>query len=199
MLVNLVRGFSKTDPREMNFALEKPEDRRARPAAPPAPTVVASGPSSPASGSSQTLVGERRTTAKKGLKCAALPLKVAAPTGALDGILNELLLTELQQSGFEAIGLEDINAMLGFEKTKEAAGCDDSQCVVEIGHALGVDYLAAGNVAAIEGSFVLTLKLMDVRQSKVLARVNRTGDGGQKGLPAMLAAAVQDLVAQSKL
>jgi len=63
--------------------------------------------------------------------------------------------------------------MLGFEKVKSAVGCDDASCIAEIGNALGVDFLAAGSVAKLETSMVLTLKLFDVRKTKVLARANR--------------------------
>ena len=77
-----------------------------------------------------------------------MPLKAVEIDDSVSFIMDEILLAELQNSGFEAIGPDDINAMLGFEKVKDAVGCDEISCVVEIGSALGVDYLAAGNVAA---------------------------------------------------
>ena len=143
--------------------------------------------------------GPRRQIKAKGTKCAAMPLKTKDIGEQMGFIMDELLLTELQSSGFEAIGPDDINAMIGFEKTKEAVGCDEMSCISEIGNALGVDYLAAGNVASLEGSVVLTLKLIDVKNAKVLSRVNKVAEGGQKGLPRMIAEAVQDLVERSAL
>jgi hypothetical protein len=72
-------------------------------------------------------------------------------------------------------------------------------CVAEIGSALGVPYLAAGNVAVIEGSIVITLKLLDTKSPRVVARVNKVAEGGQKGLPRVIAEAVQELVERSNL
>ncbi len=156
-------------------------------------------PAQPPRESMQQYRGPRRHLKAEGLKCAAMPLKTKDVAEQMEFIMDELLLTELQQSGFEAIGPDDINALLGFEKTKEAVGCDDMSCVADIGGALGVEYITAGNVASLDGSMVLTLKLIDVRNTKVLSRVNKVADGGDKGLPKMIAEAVQELVARSEL
>ncbi len=143
--------------------------------------------------------GPRRQIQAMGTKCAAMPFKTKDVAAQMAFVLDELLLSELQQSGFEAIGPDDINSLIGFEKTKQAVGCDEMTCMSEIGNALGVQYLAAGNVAVLEGSVVLTLKLIDTRGPKVVARVNKVGEGGQKGMPRLIAEAVQDLVARSGL
>lgn len=162
-------------------------------------TQTASLNTAPQEQGMQQYRGPRRTLKNRGVKCAAMPLKTREVADQMAFIMDELLLTELQQSGFEAIGPDDINAMIGFEKTKEAVGCDEMACVAEIGSALGVDYLAAGNVAGLDGSMVLTLKLIDVRNTKVLSRVNKVSEGGDKGLPRMIAEAVQELVERSEL
>jgi hypothetical protein len=185
LLVNMFKGFSHTEPGELTFDLQHS-------------SAAASASPAPAS-TVQSFTGERRRVGKSGLKCAAMPLKAKDVAPQMTFIMDDLLLAEIQQSGFEAIGPEDINALLGFEKTKSAVGCDDASCVAEIGNALGVDYLAAGSVAALEGSVVLTLKLIDVKRTKVLARVNKMAEDGPKGLPRLIGEAVSDLVAQSGL
>ncbi len=158
-------------------------------------------PSGPRSSSVQQYQGPRRKLKNPGQKCAAIPMKVKSKDvpDEVAVIMDDVLLTELHQSGFEAIGPEDINAMIGFEKVKEAVGCDDATCVAELGNALGVEYLVAGNVAKLEGSMVLTLKLFDVRQTKVLSRANRIADGGPTTLPRLIGEAVQELVDRSGL
>ncbi len=143
--------------------------------------------------------GPRQQIKKSGAKCAAVPLKASGVEDAITFVMDEILLTELQQSGFQAIGPDDINAMVGFESMKDATGCDDASCIAEIGNALGVDYLIAGNVASLEGSMVLTLKLIDVRGTRVAARVNRINDRGRSALPRMIAEAVQELIGRAAI
>ncbi|MBI5509193.1 MAG: hypothetical protein HY903_10605 [Deltaproteobacteria bacterium] len=190
-------GQPKTGPGNVNTTF----------AAPPGSTVAATGmgsysqPAAPGSSSVQQYQGPRRKLKSPGTKCAAIPMKVKSKEvpDEVALIMDEVFLTELQNAGFEAIGPDDINSMIGFEKVKEAVGCDDATCVAELGNALGVDYLAAGNVAKLEGSMVLTLKLFDVRQTKVLARANKIADGGPSTLPRLIGEAVQELVERSGL
>lgn len=143
--------------------------------------------------------GPRQQIKKGGAKCAAVPLKSSGVDDAITFVMDEILLTELQQSGFQAIGPDDINAMVGFESMKDATGCDDASCIAEIGNALGVEYLVAGNVASLDGSMVLTLKLIDVRGTRVAARVNRINDRGRSALPRMIAEAVQELIGRAAI
>jgi len=143
--------------------------------------------------------GPRRQLRTAGLKCAAMPLRTKDMKAQMAFVMDELVLSELQQSGFESIGPDDINALIGFEKTKQAIGCDDMACATELGNALGVNYLVAGSVAIVEGSVVLTLKLLDTHNPKVLARTNKVAEGGQKNMPRVIAEAVQDLVERSGL
>ena len=42
----------------------------------------------------------------------------------------------------------------------------DTSCLVEIGGALGVDYLVSGSVGKLGDAFVIILKLMDVHEAK---------------------------------
>lgn len=163
---------------------------------------LAYAPGTNAGGGMQRYTGPRSKLQQSGLKCAAIPL--AMPDGGTVAnevafVMDEVLLSELQASGFEAIGPDDINAMLGFEKVKDAVGCDDAGCIAELGNALGVGYLVAGKVAGVEDSMVLTLKIIDVQETRVLARANRIADGGQATLPRIIGEAVQELVTRSGL
>lgn len=152
-----------------------------------------------ANDSLQEYKGVRRKLKQDGVRCAAMPLNRKEVSEDVTFIMDELLLTELQQVGFEAIGPDDINAMVGFEGMKDAVGCDDASCMAELGNSLGVPYITAGNVAKLEGSTVITLKLIDVQNTKVIARVSQIADGGTEVLPRIIAEAVQDLVQRSAL
>jgi len=142
---------------------------------------------------------ERRKLRTPGQKLAALPLKLSDIAKQVGTIMDELFLAELESVGFDAVGPEDINTMVGLESMKDSLGCDEAGCMAEIGNALGVRYLASGTVGRLEGDTVLALKLIDVGASKVLARANRIAKGGTKVLPRIMAEAVQELVTKSGL
>jgi hypothetical protein len=171
--------------------------------APSTDVAYAPGTSTTATGGGmQRYNGPRAKLQKPNQKCAAIPLAMpegSAVANEVAFVMDEVLLSELQASGFEAIGPDDINAMLGFEKVKDAVGCDDAGCIAELGNALGVEYLVAGKVAGVEESMVLTLKIIDVQETRVLARANRIADGGQATLPRLIGEAVQELVQRSGL
>ncbi len=146
-----------------------------------------------------TYEGPRQKLKTLNVKCAAMPFEALSVKKEVAKVMDEILLGELQEVGFESISPEDINAMLGFEKTKEAAGCDSSTCIAEIGGALGVEYLVAGKLASLDGSPAVTLKLIDVKNTKVLARSSKIGAEDKRDIPKLIAEAVQDLVRLSKL
>ncbi|MEE8409795.1 MAG: hypothetical protein V3T05_09335, partial [Myxococcota bacterium] len=100
--------------------------------------TLGSGASSPppSSGGVQRYTGVRQKIKQEGLKCAAMPLAAPGIAEEIAFIMDEVLLTELQRAGFEAIGPDDINALVGFERVKDAVGCDDATCIAEIGNAL---------------------------------------------------------------
>ena len=133
-----------------------------------------------------------------GIKCASLPISPLGISGNVAKLIDEVLLGELQGAGFEALGSDDINAMLGFEQLKDAVACDAASCMTEIGGALGVDYLVSGKVGTLGSAKLLTLKLIDVRQARVLARTNGQSES-EANLPELANRLVADLVRQSGL
>jgi len=88
-------------------------------------------------------------------------------------ILNELLLTEVQETGkFEVLGSSDIASMITLEEQRvQLTGCADDSCLVEIGGALGVNLLIVASVGGVGDSYLCTLKVLDVANAKVLKRV----------------------------
>ena len=133
-----------------------------------------------------------------GLKCASLPISALGISEDVAKLLDEVLLGELQGVGFEALGSDDINAMLGLEQLKDAVACDAASCMTEIGGALGVDYLITGKIGLLDSAKLLTVKLIDVRQAKVLARANGQSSS-EAGLTKVANELVADLVRQSGL
>src|SRR5690606_15188224 len=72
--------------------------------------------------------GPRKSLGQTGVKVAVMPLKFSEVPPQAAFVADELLLTEMQQVGFEAIGPDDVAAMLGLEQLKDEVGCDEAAC-----------------------------------------------------------------------
>lgn len=86
--------------------------------------------------------------------------------------LNEIMLTALRQTGrFQTvIAGSDIKQMLDLEQQKTALGCDEASCLAELGGALGVPYLASGQLGKLGATYRITVKLISVDDGQVVAR-----------------------------
>jgi hypothetical protein len=111
-------------------------------------------------------------------------------------LLNEVLLASFQQQGqYETIGSSDIVAMLTLEEERiKLTGCADDACLAEIGGALGVDLLAAASAGRVGSLWVLTLKLVDVKRARVLARAVEEVEAAEEKLLAGVRRAVASVV-----
>lgn len=77
-------------------------------------------------------------------KIAVLPAKLLrSARGLVDQeLVDDAVLAALDSaSDHRVVGKSDIDAVLGFERQKDLADCDDSSCLAEIGGALGAEYL----------------------------------------------------------
>ena len=125
---------------------------------------------------------------RKGTKLAVLDLGAHGVAAGLGENLTQLLSLELKR--FEGLGVvsrDEIQAMLRFEADKQTLTCsDDVSCLIEIGGALGVDYLVAGSVGRLGEAWVLVLKLMDIAKATVVSRVSESFQGAESHLPQAL-------------
>lgn len=91
-----------------------------------------------------------------------------------------VVVAELHVTGFFAsvISRSDIVSLLTLEQQKQVLGCDeeDSQCLAEIGGALGVDRVVAGNVGRVGDRYLISLSLIDTASAVVLERSYLTAD-----------------------
>jgi len=109
---------------------------------------------------------------------AVLDLKARGLEASVAENITELVLKEIDRVGmFRTISTEEIKRMLEHEQQKILLGCDDTSCLAEIGGALGVDMLVAGGVGKLGDTWVISLKLIDVRGVEVLRREERTVSG----------------------
>jgi len=131
---------------------------------------------------------------------ARLPLLLVLPLRAEMGVesaaraLDEMLVDAVAGLGrYKVIGASDLNAMLGVEKLKDAAGCDDVACAAELGGALGAPFLVAGHLGRLGEQAVLSLRLIDAKAAQPLARASARGIGDAEGLASLLEQAVATL------
>jgi TolB-like protein len=122
--------------------------------------------------------------AQEKTKIAVMDLKVKAGIDeAKVASLTNLLCTAISHSGsYEVIGRDDMRAMLEHVADKQLLGCDDTKCLVEIGGALGVQMLVAGDIGMVGQTYLINLKLIDIDQTKVLSRISEQYNGDESGL-----------------
>ena len=72
----------------------------------------------------------------------------------------------------DVLGSADIASMMSLEEERiKLTGCADDSCLAEIGGALGVQLLASAAIGSVGEKFVVTVKVLDVNEARVLDRV----------------------------
>jgi len=149
------------------------------------------------------------------LLCLQAPAKAESPPGDRDepvtiGVMEfvakggisqdkadsllDVLAGEINRLGdARVVTRTDIQSMLDLEKLRRLAGCGDAECFAEISGALGMRWMVTGNVSRFGRSFVVNLKLMDVRSVHVSGRVTRRIRGGEECLIEELPEMVREL------
>lgn len=89
--------------------------------------------------------------------------------------LTEAVALEAARPGFyDVVSTREIQALLGAERQRQLLGCSrESECMSEIGSALGARYLLRGSVGRLGASFQLALQLVDTRKAETLSRSAR--------------------------
>ena len=106
--------------------------------------------------------------------------------------VTNFITNELQKvQGFRVLAWDDVTKMLELQAGKQALGCDDEKCFADIGGALGVDYIVAGDIGQLGSRYICNLKLIDIGKASTRSRVSEsvTGDLGLflEKLPMMVA------------
>ncbi len=92
--------------------------------------------------------------------------------------LTEILTVEIDQLGlYKVIAGRDVQAMLGFERQKDVLGCTDAACLAEIGGALGVERIVASHIGMVGSTYVVNIKLINIRMADTEGRVYETVRG----------------------
>jgi TolB-like protein len=120
------------------------------------------------------------------LVTAASPKLAVMPITAGEGVpastaaaVTEALAAEVRRrSGAEVITRKEIEAVLSLEAQKQMLGCQSDACIAELGGALGVAQLVAGDLARLGESWLFHLKVVETGKVKVAAQSDRRIRGG---------------------
>jgi len=101
---------------------------------------------------------------------ATMDLKPQGVEPALARNLTDLLTEKVRELGmFQVTSTDDIRDMIKFQEDRRLSGCEsDVACLVEIGGALGVEYMIAGTVGKLGETYLLHLRLIHITKAKVL-------------------------------
>jgi TolB-like protein len=132
----------------------------------------------------------------EGTSAAVLDLEGHGVEAATAANLTDLLSLELKKfKGLSVVSRSEIQAMLQYQTDKMVLQCSsDTSCLIEIGGALGVDYLVSGSIGRLGGALVVNLKLLSIHEARVTNRVSETFEGDESELVRALRFATQKLV-----
>jgi TolB-like protein len=118
---------------------------------------------------------------------------VDVPRGQVD-VIADFVAGHISRLGdVHVISKMDIVSMLNLEKQKRLAGCTDKECVSEIAGALGMPWMVTGGVTRMGGTFLVSIKLVDVRNAVVVSRSARRIEGDLEDVLEELPEATQEL------
>lgn len=134
--------------------------------------------------------------APKKIRIAVMEIRPLGTEAHKAELLSEVALTEAAATDkFEIIGRSDIASMIGFEQQKKVLGCtDDSNCLAEIGGALGVDYVLVGTLGKLGALYRVDMKLVDSKKARVTGRFGESVEGSEEKLVATVQRGVRKLL-----
>jgi formylglycine-generating enzyme required for sulfatase activity len=137
---------------------------------------------------------------------AALPrvavLDVRAVQGVQPGtatLLTMVIAGDTAKAGYDVLAQADIGTMIGFESQKKMLGCGaDSNCLAEIGGALGTEYVLASQVGQLGSRYLLSLQLIESRKGIIVGRASTFCERTEDALADAAQASVAEVLAQAK-
>ncbi len=109
------------------------------------------------------------------LSVAVLDVDVTVPQEKLDAsAFSEMLVNSIDGAGmFRVISSKEIVTLIGLERQRQLLGCsEDTSCMAEIASALGSDLVASATVGKVGSTYLVSVRLIDGRTSRTVARAN---------------------------
>lgn len=119
----------------------------------------------------------------------------------LGAVTAELIVDALSRGkGMHALGTADVLPFLDEMGQAQLQACDDdSACLIEIGGALGVDYIVAPSIGVLGGSWVVTLRFLVPADGSVAQRTTVTLPRNESRFVAALCPVVQNALSELAL
>lgn len=138
--------------------------------------------------------GSRSLWADTLVKIAVMDVHTTDVDPKYKPLLTDVVTTEVDAlGGHEVLSSRDIEAVLGFEQQKQLVGCEDAECLANIGGALGVDLLLVPRVGKLGGQYVVSINLVDTREVRSVGRVYETVSGDLDVLVTTIKASIHQL------
>ncbi len=116
----------------------------------------------------------------------------------LAAALSDVVQTAYARDGSRVvIGRDEIKRVLSWEADRQAAGCDDSGCLAEIGAALDAARIVTGSVDRIGGGWLVVITEVDAKTADPVGRVQDQSAGDEAALVALVARLAEQLVQQA--
>ena len=122
---------------------------------------------------------------------AIMPIVTPGLGNEASQVLDDSLLLAANQLGdYLVISKADVEALLGLSRMQDAMGCTDIVCSAEIGGALGAGYLLVARLAKIETRWYLSLRVIDVKMTRVLRAHQEDAGDNPSAFPSVARRAV---------
>jgi TolB-like protein len=132
--------------------------------------------------------------AQPSVRLAVMPLQAgeSVPDKTAGGVTEAVAAEVRRVPGVQVITQQEVSAVLTLEQQRQLVGCETDACVADLAGALGVERIVTGSIAKLGESWLLHLKLIDVKKVATVAQSDRRHRGGSiddvlDGLPEMAA------------
>jgi hypothetical protein len=118
------------------------------------------------------------------LSFAVMDLSAEGVDKSVAANVTQILSAEIKKvEGATVVSRDDVMAILQLEKDKTVLGCsEDTQCLAELGGALGVERLVIGSVGKLADSYLISLKLISTKRVGVENRITESYQGNEAEL-----------------
>jgi len=110
--------------------------------------------------------------AKEKLAVMELKAKGDAKQSIAEALSVEVRDAIHNQGEYEVLSKEDLAAIADRTRMRQSLGCDDTQCLIDFGQAIGTKYMVVGSISKLGDTYSINLRLIDT-ESKDAGVKNR--------------------------
>lgn len=125
------------------------------------------------------------------IRVAAPGLSVVNLDPSAGSFYNSSLAQLLNYQGVRVSTSEELASLLGLERQQQLAGCSDDRCRSVIAATVGIDGLLVGQVAKLEGSYQLDVKVLETGTGRPLAAATTSAPSQERFLATFELVAIQ--------